>query len=1164
MTKINRIILHGFKSFARRTEIVFGDHFNSVLGPNGSGKSNVLDAICFVLGRASAKSLRAEKSANLIYNGGKKKKPAAKAEVSIFFDNTNKVFPVEEKEIKITRIVKKNGQSTYKINDKRRTRAQILDMMSIAKIDPEGYNIILQGDIIKFVEMSSTERRLIVEEIAGISIYEDKKNKALNELDKVEGKLQEADIILAERETYLRELKKERDQAARYTNTKERIDSSKATVLHYRIKAKKEEKEGFDKKVDSNKSNLEKTNEEIEKFKEKISIFRAEIEEITDEIEEKGEKEQVKILKDIEGSRIQIATDKTNVENYKKELEKIKQRRAQLKEDSREVGNKSSGLESRIKELEKKKLTIEREQTQIQNTIDDFKRKNKLGDIPEIEAEVQEIDQHAEELQEKIQKLREQQQNLLRDKDKVEYQLQTLDDRLDKLKDVKKEHKKEVEDLKKKRDEFKKSTLELNKCLTEDSSLAVQLSKNRDELLIKREELEKLKARSVGIRERAAANIAVQKILEQKKNIQGIYGTVAELGKVSAKYSLALEIAAGARMNNIVVKDDRVAAEAIKYLKQNKLGTATFLPLNKLKFRPTKHEVKALEKTRGVQGVATKFVDYDSKYEVVFLYIFSNTLVVDNIDVARRIGIGKSRMVTVDGDLAELSGAITGGYRKKRAGIGFQEKEASKEMSKLEVRVQELDDLVKILQKRREENEDKIVELRQNKASLEGEIIKVEKSLHLEEGDVDVDKKQQDHLMDKLKRFDSEITEVNKDIQEVNTDLAKVKVQKQELRTKINQLQNPTLLAELNTFEDKKAELRDEFIQTEHAIKAIEMQIKDMLAPELEKIGKVVKQLDKDDNDFKKEIKTLDEKIERDSKVLKEEEKKQRQFITKFKELFAQRDTINNKIQKIEGDKIRKEEQSRQIELRINNWSLKNASVTAELAGLEKEYEQYHGVKLSRERSEMALKAEITRFENMVAEMGNVNLRALEIYDSVETEYKTLISKKDILGKEKEDVLAMMAEIEEKKGDLFIKAFDGVNEHFRRIFDTLTSKGSAYLMMEDPKNPFEGGVLIKVKISGKRFLDIRSLSGGEKTLTALAFIFSIQEHDPASFYVLDEVDAALDKHNSERFSKLVRKYSDTAQYIIITHNDAVISEADNLYGVSMDEHSISKVVSLKI
>ena len=216
MTKINSIILRGFKSFANKTELIFGPKYNVVLGPNGSGKSNILDSLCFVLGKGSTKSLRAEKSANLIYNGGKSKKAAKEGEVSIYFDNTGKTFPTDEAEVKVTRIVRPSGQSIYRINDKARTRQQILELLSLARINPDGYNIILQGDIVRFVEMSGEERRQIVEEIAGISVYEEKKEKALRELEKVDVKISEAEIILKERETYLKELKKDRDEAMKY------------------------------------------------------------------------------------------------------------------------------------------------------------------------------------------------------------------------------------------------------------------------------------------------------------------------------------------------------------------------------------------------------------------------------------------------------------------------------------------------------------------------------------------------------------------------------------------------------------------------------------------------------------------------------------------------------------------------------------------------------------------------------------------------------------------------------------------------------------------------------------------------------------------------------------------------------------------------------------
>lgn len=1164
VTKINKLVVQGFKSFAKKTEFLFGDKFNVVLGPNGSGKSNVLDAICFVLGRMSAKSLRAEKSSNLIYNGGKEKKPGEKAEVAIYFDNATKVFPLDTPEVKISRTVKKNGSSDYRVNDKRWTRQQVVDLLSAAKIDPDGYNIILQGDIVQLIEMSSIERRQVLEEIAGISIYEDKKQKAMSELDKVDGQIKEAEVILTERETYLKELKKDRDQALKYKDAKDNIDRCRATVLFNQVTQKKEEVESLGKGRMDEEAKLGKLGKEMLVLSEKIAEKKKAMEGITNDIEQKGEKDQIAIMKEIEQLRVDIATNTQKVENLNNQLKDIASRREGLKSDYKTTDTRSEGIRNRIKEIEKRKIQLEKELKQIDDSIAQFKKKNDLGDIPELEQQVQAIDKKAEALQETVQKLRESQQNLFREKDKADIQLQNIDQTMDKVKAVAKEHEADLKNLKAKGDYFKSLTLELNKCLAEDSSLAAQLAKNREELIKKREELSKLSAAAVGIRENIQGDFSIKKILDMKKTTPGIFGTVAELGKVNTKYSLALEIAAGPRINNIVVQDDKVAADCIKYLKENKFGTATFLPLNAIRGPASSAEVKALLKFNGVHGLAVELIEFDLKFKSIFNYIFGNTLVVDNIDVARRIGIGKARMVTIDGDMAELSGAMTGGYRKRNKGVGFQEKETADNIDELEKRVNELESIVSVLQKRREENEKKITELRTNKATTEGEVLKIQKSLHLEEGDTDANKKLKDELKEQLKTAESELAKVNKQIGEANAELAKIRIQKEEVRGKINKLQNPRLLAELNTFEQTKDKLKSEGIELEHEHKSLNMQLKDIFGPETEKINKIIKQLDNDEKQFKADIDKTTAKVAADKETLKLKEEKQKEFMKKYRDQFNKRDELNKEGQTLEGDKIRKEEQSRQVEMRINNISLRNAAVTAELAGLEKEYERYQGVELIKDKAEPAIKAEITRFENMVAEMGNINLKALEVYESVETQYKELLKKKDLLGKEKDEVLRLMAEIELRKGELFMKTFDKVNENFQTIFDQLTAKGKAYLQLENPEKPFEEGVRILVRITGQRFMDIRSLSGGEKSLTALAFLFAIQEYEPATFYVLDEVDAALDKHNSEKLAKWIRRYSDAAQYIVISHNDAIISEADNLYGVSMDQHSASNVVSLKV
>jgi chromosome segregation protein len=303
--------------------------------------------------------------------------------------------------------------------------------------------------------------------------------------------------------------------------------------------------------------------------------------------------------------------------------------------------------------------------------------------------------------------------------------------------------------------------------------------------------------------------------------------------------------------------------------------------------------------------------------------------------------------------------------------------------------------------------------------------------------------------------------------------------------------------------------------------------------------------------------------VNTNEKHLKEKEEKQKKFYSQFKDLFNKKNELNENIQKSDAQVTIKNDKIREIERKTNTSSLEVARIKAEMSGLLEDFKQYEGVKII-DKPEEELKKEINEFNKMVENMGNVNMKALEIYDKIQNEYNELVQKKETLLSEKNNVLVMMNEIESKKKDLFMKTYSAISENFKRIFQSVSTKGDAYLELENENAPFDGGLRIKVKLSGRKFLDIRSLSGGEKTLTALAFIFSILEFEPASFYVLDEVDAALDKRNSEKLAKLIRNYSSKAQYIMVSHNDGIISEADCLYGISMNEDGISKAIGLKI
>lgn len=1160
MTKINRLSIHGFKSFANKVDVHFTDKFNCILGPNGSGKSNVSDAICFVLGRLSTKSLRAEKAANLIFNGGKNKKPSPHGTVEIVFDNHSKIFPKEEKEIVISRTITKNGTSIYRINGKKHTRTEILDLLASAHINPDGYNIILQGDINRFVDTPPTERRKIIESISDVSLYEEKKHKALLELNKVEDKLNNAEIVLKERKTYLRELKKDRDQAIKFKEFKDQIDSNKATYFHLQIKDKTKFKDQYDTLIRQEQEKISKIQQKIDAHKTLIQANKEKIASLNREIEQKGEKEQLKVHKDLEDIKIELTKKKERIFNLKDELTKITQRKLQLNEDQKEHDQKIQELNQQKQSLQQKLTQKQQEQKQIEEKINQFKIKNKLKDSQNLESQIEDLDKQLEHHQENTQKIRQKQQDLFREKDRLEFQIQTLDEKTKKVKEIEKENKDQIQNLKNNKQRFREITKKLNQTLDHDGNFASQISNARKKLQILQEQHAKLNAQNLTHQEKLFHNIAVRKILDQK--IKGVHGTISQLGKVNKKYSPALESAAGAKTNFIVVENDKVAAECIKYLKQNKFGSASFIPLNKIKAHEISPQDKKLTKTAGTHNFAINLIDFNPRFQKAFQHVFGNTLVVDNINTTRQIGIGQIRMATLDGDLVEGSGVMRGGFRNKTA-ASFTEKDSEDNLKKTEASLGEQQSIISALEDRREANEKEISHLRNQRSELEADIIKTEKTLHLDTSDLDASQELKETLQKQLQETNQRLSQIQTEITQINKVFTELKTKRQFIKTEVSQLKDPRLLAQLSAFEESKNKFREDLTEFKTRIDATETQIEELILPEKNKIIDIIKQHDKEEIKFKEEITLLQQKIKNQETELKQKEKESVEFYSKYKQLFNQREILSNEITQKEEETEKHREKTRNAEIEINKISLKNAEVKAKLAALNEEFKQYQNTPLLKNKSEEELKKEINRFEVMLSQMSAVNMKALEIYERVETEFQKLLDKKQGLHVEKEDVMILMNEIETSKKDQFMKTFNIINKDFQRIFSMLFRKGDAHLELENPDQPFEEGLNVKVKLTGNRYMDIKSLSGGEKTLTALSFIFAIQEHQPASFYILDEIDAALDKHNSETLSKLIRSYSDKAQYLMISHNDSIISEADNLYGVSMQE-GISKIISLKL
>ncbi|MFH1456321.1 MAG: chromosome segregation protein SMC [archaeon] len=1159
MTKIKQITAKGFKSFAKKTVIDFGDQFNCVLGPNGSGKSNICDAICFVLGKSSAKSLRAEKSANLIYNGGKKKTPAKEAEVSIVFDNSKKSFPLEISEITISRTVKQNGNSTYRINNEIKSRQQVVDLLSAATVDPDSHSIVLQGDIVHFMNMRTNERREVIEEISGISIFEEKKDQAMKELDKVQEKLNEANIILTEREKTLKDLKKDRDQALKYKDVETNLQRNKATRVHQLVKDKQEKYREVDNKVIEFDKSIEALKQKVTELKKDIETKQRDVRDIEKEIDEKGDKKQKEITNEIDELKINLVKDTTRKEVCENEVKKISERKKQLENNLIEVKNTINNLENKKQNLLKQNSDLKKKDEDLKQKLEAFKKKHGVKDLEGYSKKIEDIDSKIENGQKDLHESIENKQLLLREQDKFKFEVEQLEKEIEKAFNLKEGDKEKIVQLRKNKEKFKEVTQQLSKSLNDSAVASSQLSSARSRFIDLNDEIAKLRARNIGIKESMAGDIALSRLKSMK--IPGIYGTVADLGKVNSKYSLALEVAAGARIKSLVVNNDAVAAKCIQILKQNKLGIATFLPLNKLKERFISSSAKDIAKDSGVHGLALDLVSYDPQFKTVFNFVFGSTVIVDDLQTARKIGIGKERMVTIEGDIVETSGAMVGGYRSRRVGMSFQEKEVDKNQNKLENEAEKLRSQISILETDKFNAEESVIKLREEKAILEAGIRANENLLNSSDNIKEL-KNNKNKFESEVKEIEKRIVSANNSIKEIEKGIAQLKTDKEQFKAVLNKFQNSDVTTGFNRIEKEGQLIREEIIKHNAEVQGIDNQI-GMYVSEIEKVNDILKNHEKEKSTFETEFEELKQSLIQTRTDLKQKQGLQKQFYSDYQHMFTKKMKIEKAIQDNELVIIKNDERVIGVEERRNDFVVKKAILGGEIEGLKKEAEEYVGIQLRRGIALDILNSEIREFETMLRNMGNVNLRALEIYEKVHEEYQILLEKYDKLKSEKEDVLELMFEIESKKKDIFMKTFKDLAKHFKEIFASLSSKGEAHLLLENEEDPFQGGVDIQVKLTGTKALDIKSLSGGEKTMAALAFIFAVQEFSPAPFYLLDEVDAALDKQNSALLSRLIAKYSDHAQYIVISHNDAIISEAHTIYGVSMVEGQ-SKVLSLKI
>ena len=1132
-TCVKQLQLRGFKSFNRKVDVVFQPGLNCIMGPNGSGKSNVLDALCFILGKLGSKDLRAENFADLLFK--RKAAVAAEGEVSIVLDNSSNVFPIEAKTIDIRRKIKKSGQTQFKINSRNATRVQVLDLLAMARIHPDGHNIILQGDIHQFVDLRPLERRLLIEEIAGIAIYEEKKAKALAELGKVDDRLKEVNIVLREKETYMKNLDEEKKGAEQYRELQDSVKRFQAGELKIKLDYATEKRDKAASEIEAKILEIGNVKLELEIGDKKIAQFKQQLEKLEKEIQKKGGEESLRLQKEVESVRIELAKSRTLISTSLNEIERVQKRKLDLEKNLAELGVKLKEKEAEKTNLEKELNAIEKQETAL--------KKGSVADLKALEADVDRLEKEIDSLKEKKDKTNTEIHELKAKVQINENELKLISQRIQQLKDSTKDFS-EAKELQ------QKLGKEIDALAKEDSKLALQLGELKKDIIKKEENLTKNKILARGSQEALLKDAAI-KILKEAQQ-KGVYGTVAELGNAKQQYATALSTAAGGRTRNIVVNSVETAIKCLEILKNSRAGIATFLPLDKLKAVEDEVPESVLKKP-GIMGLAHKLIECEAKYEKVFAYVFRNTIVVQNIDTAKALGVGKYRMVTLDGDLFETSGAITGGYRQT-SGVVF-ETIAKEQIDKLELELGKLKEQFEGLEQERVKLETKLFEFRKSKAEADAKAQLTEKGTLARE--ISNLESRKSKLEDSIKKNSAEIEELENELAGLETKIAESVSDRNVSKTQLHD-------AQFGSTAEKAEELQKRRTELEAAIAAARATIDNALVPDKENIQRVLKELEKERKSFEKQIGDEENKVKGLDEDLEVKEKEQESFHGKLKQAFEEQTGLSNTLRETESDYNKALVQLNKVEQEKNNLAIEKAQHEAELAAIDEEMKPFVSIEPEEFKTLEEAKKKIREAQVKLEALGNVNMRALEIFEDVLKEYNELATRVSKLNEEKTSVLQIIDEVEKKKTEAFMKTYNEINNYFSTIYEKVNVKYRGELELENAEKPFEGGVMVKVTDAKKKRVSIASLSGGEKVLVALAFIFAIQEHEPAAFYLLDEIDAALDKLNSEKVAKLLKEYSQKAQVIIISHNDAVISEADALFGISMNKEGESSVVSLKL
>ncbi|NLL79830.1 MAG: chromosome segregation protein SMC [Clostridiales bacterium] len=1177
---LKSIEVHGFKSFANKITFQFHNGITGIVGPNGSGKSNVADAVRWVLGEQRIKQLRGASMQDVIFSGTEMRKPLGYAYVAITLDNADHQLAIDYDEVTVSRRIYRSGESEYMINGTVCRLKDVNELFYDTGIGKEGYSIIGQGQIDKILSGKPEERRELFDEAAGIVKFKRRKATAQKKLEDEKQNLLRVNDILSELEKQVGPLERQSEKAKVYLKKKEELKTYDVNVFLLENARLREQLETVEEKYKIAGDDLSTTTEQYEGIKEEYEKIQSEIERLETEIESARDHLanssvlRGKLEGEINVLREQIHSAKANEEHFKNRLQAVQSEIQTREEEKTGILEQKKGIDDQVNEMEAARnearellQTVQSKMEELNTNIESGKNTiiDALNERATIKSKIGRYDTMMEQVNIRRAELN---SRILRAKSDEAAQQETIQ----KLEEEFKRVNEEIRTL----NEEQQLLEEKNGAIRDELSEKDQ--KLRDTQVVYHQEKSKLEALSNLTERYEGYGGSVKRVMEKKEAEKGIIGVVADIIKVDKKYETAIETALGGNIQNIVTDNEETAKKMIAFLKKERGGRATFLPLTSIT-NPQEFKNPDALKEEGVIGMADTLVHIEEEYKNVAKAMLGRIVVVDNVDhavkIARKFDYGV-RMVTLEGELLVPGGAISGGAFRNNSNLLGRRREMAELEEKVKKTLASIDKLLEEIENIKQERQKLRLRLEEVKSTIQDKFIE-QNTARMNVMQAEERKNEAEAGFDELKAEEREIEENIREIKAQKDAIQHELISSQEMEKRVEE--------KIQEFQKELEEKREEESIRTAKVSELDMEVEKMLQTQgfhqqnvdriegeiarhqaelseiQENLSKMTVEIAEKENNITEIEKTIasshtaqsdtQTKLQEQVKVKEELSSKQKSFFSRREEMSERMAALDKEVYRLNAQKERMEES---IESQINYmWDEYEITLT-DAAGMRNE-----------EMADLpAMKKMITGLRDEIKKLGDVNVNAIEDYKNLMERYDFLRGQHDDLVEAEKTLLGIIEELDTAMRKQFTEKFAQISREFDKVFKEMFGGGKGTLELMEEEDVLEAGIRIVAQPPGKKLQNMMQLSGGEKALTAIALLFAIQNLKPSPFCLLDEIEAALDESNVSRFAAYLHKLTKHTQFIVITHRRGTMEQADRLYGITMQEKGVSTLVSVNL